>query len=105
MMISFGWDDEVNVVQLSEWLREDAPFRDPRMSGSGVGFLKSITGSGPRGQLWEAWGGWKNPECRIWAGVLNNADIGAVLDKVAAISWRNPEMLQVFLKDQEDFHF
>ncbi|WP_301176579.1 hypothetical protein [Actinomadura geliboluensis] len=49
--------------------------------------------------------GWKYPECEVWAGALNHADLNAVLDHIAQMPWRCPNALQVFVMDQEESFF
>ncbi|MEC3977636.1 hypothetical protein [Amycolatopsis sp. H20-H5] len=98
LMVSVVAEDRSQVESLSEWLRN----RAPRQGGSsilGCGYLLAM--SGPDSQ----WGGWKYPECEVWAGTLNHADLGAVLDRVRKTPWQVPDALQVFLKDQEDAYF
>jgi hypothetical protein len=61
---------EAGVVQrLDEWL-QTAPCRDGTFGPRGVGSLRSLTNP-----LDHTWGGWKNPECDLWAGALNHADL------------------------------
>jgi hypothetical protein len=38
--------------------------------------------------------GWKNPECEVWAGALNYADLPALLDRVYAVPWRHSERIR-----------
>ncbi|GIH26616.1 hypothetical protein Aph01nite_49260 [Acrocarpospora phusangensis] len=97
MMVSIDPDDRSNVEALSEWLRTEAPLRDK--PGRGCGFLREITGQDT------VWGGWKYPECDVWAGALNHASLRAVLDHIARMPWRCPNALQVFVMDQEEFFF
>ncbi len=104
LMISVSWDDDKLVPQLSDWLENEAPYQNGE-EGNGVGTLQRITGSGEPGTLFGVWGGWKNPECKVWAGVLNHADLRALLRKIGAMPWAEPQYLQVFLKDQEDSYF
>ena len=51
------------------------------------------------------WGSWKNPEAEVWAGILNHAEIGAVLRRTETLPWRELQWLQVLLKDQEELTF
>ena len=97
VMVSVDVMDRPNVEALSEWLRAEAPRRD--RPGEGCGFLAETTGQDSQ------WGGWKFPECTVWAGVLNNADLPAVLDRVQGIAWRSPNAVQLFLMDQEESFF
>lgn len=97
VMVSIDPEDRPNVEALSEWLRSEAPRRD--RSGGGCGFLAETTGRDSQ------WGGWKFPECDVWAGALNHADLDAVLDQVREIAWRCPNVVQVFMMDQEEMFF
>ena len=85
--------DEARGDELSEWLREQAPTQHGE--GRGVGALART----------ETWGGWKNPECTVFTGVLNLADIGAVVRHVERMPWAHPEFLQLLIQDQEDAFF
>ncbi|MFF0201460.1 squamosa promoter-binding protein 15 [Streptomyces sp. NPDC005017] len=99
VMISVGMDDVANVEALSRWLRTEAPRRaQPEVRG--VGFLKPITNveSNP-------WGGWKHPECEVWAGALNHADLDALGQRVFETSWREPNQVQLLVMDQEEGFF
>jgi hypothetical protein len=93
LMVAFGPEDYRNVEAFSEWLRTHGG------PGKGCGYLAEITGGDSR------WGGWKSPECDVWAGALNHADLDAVLQQVRRIAWERPNELQVFLKDQEQGFF
>ncbi|MCP2257529.1 hypothetical protein LX15_001214 [Streptoalloteichus tenebrarius] len=98
-MVSIASDDRSNVEALSGWLRTEAP-RRLQPTGRGYGYPRNTTeGEDP------PWGGWKYPECEVWAGALNHADLDAVLDRVAAIPWRCPHSVRVFLMDQEQMFF
>ncbi|MFF0869279.1 hypothetical protein ACFYUV_46500 [Nonomuraea sp. NPDC003560] len=97
VMVSVDAVDRPNVEALSNWLRAEAPRRD--RPGMGCGFLTETTGQDSQ------WGGWKFPECSVWAGTLNHADLPAVLDRVQNIAWRCPNAVQVFLMDQEESFF
>ncbi|GAA1997660.1 GNAT family N-acetyltransferase [Catenulispora subtropica] len=85
--------DEVRGDELSQWLREQAPTRHG--AGRGVGGLARTT----------TWGGWKNPECAVFTGVLNHADLDAVVRHVERMPWAHPEFLQLLIQDQEEFFF
>ena len=105
-MIQADFADTDTVQSLSEWLRTEAPttaYGDPRVSPSvwrGVGYLGELTRAGAN-----HWGGWKEPECDVWGGALNHADLDAVLERIASLPWRYPYRVQVFLMDQEEAHF
>lgn len=85
--------DEACGGELSLWLRDQAPKKDG--AGHGVGGLVRT----------ETWGGWKNPECTVFTGVLNHADIDAVVRHVESMPWAYPEFLQLLIQDQEEGFF
>ncbi|MCP2337628.1 hypothetical protein [Actinomadura rupiterrae] len=97
VMVSVNPADRRNVEALSEWLRSDAPLQN-KASG-GCGFLSETTGGD------SAWGGWKSPECTVYAGALNHADLRALLERVRGTAWRVPNALQLFIMDQEQSYF
>ena len=68
-----GWDNGI-AAELSEWLRTELPRRHG--AGAGCGFLSLIT------ERDSQWGGWKNPECDVWAGALDHADLDALVTHV-----------------------
>ncbi|MFJ1807838.1 MULTISPECIES: hypothetical protein [unclassified Streptomyces] len=37
-------------------------------------------------------GGWKHPECEVWAGALNHADLDALKQRVFEMPWREPNL-------------
>jgi hypothetical protein len=90
-------EPERNLAELSRML-EEMPRTDGRV---GVGSLRPLT-AGP-GE--DAWGGEKAPECTIWAGALNHADIMLVLLAVVVIEWEQREVIQIFAKRSEDQFF
>ncbi|HEX6360157.1 hypothetical protein [Actinophytocola sp.] len=96
VMLSVSPSDNGTAADFSEWLRTEAPRRH---HGQGCGFLVSTT------QQPTHWGGWKSPECDVWAGALNHADLNAVLDHVRALSWQAPNEVQLFIMDQEEVFF
>ena len=85
--------DEARGEELSRWLCEQAPTRHG--AGQGVGRLTRTT----------SWGGWKAPECNVFTGVLNVADVDAVVRHVERMPWAHPEFLQLLIQDQEDVFF
>lgn len=98
VMISADSADRANVEALSDWLRDEAPLRG-QSDGSGVGHLNLTTRQDP------GWGGWKWPECRVWAGALNHCDLAALRKRVAETPWREPNIVQLFVMDQEESFF
>jgi hypothetical protein len=99
VMISVDAADSASVEALSEWLRTDAPRRaQPEVHG--VGFLKQLTSPETN-----QWGGWKHPECEVWAGALNHADLDALKQRVFEMPWREPNLVQLLVMDQEEGFF
>lgn len=99
-MISVEMDDVPAVEELSQWLQTSAPQRggDPGAAGW-VGSLRETTG---RDSLW---GGGKHPECDVYAGALNHADLAGLVAHIERIPWQCPEFVQLFVKDQHDLYF
>jgi hypothetical protein len=98
VMISADDADRANVEALSAWLREEAPLRG-QQDAFGVGDLRLLTDQDP------GWGGWKWPECRVWAGALNHCDLDALRRRVAETPWREPNVVQLLVMDQEESFF
>ena len=86
---------------LSEWLRTECPWRVPSVppGATGVGSLEYLSDRST------GWGGGKYPECNLWAGALNHADLVAVRDKVHSLPWRYPSAVQLLIQDQEQDYF
>ncbi|MFD8504276.1 squamosa promoter-binding protein 15 [Streptomyces sp. NPDC059687] len=101
VMVSVDLDDGANVAALSMWLRAEAPQRgQPEgLGGRGVGYLHRITGPDTQ------WGGWKYPECEVWAGALNHADLDALRQRIFETRWRQPNAVQLLVMDQEESFF
>ncbi|WNI27360.1 squamosa promoter-binding protein 15 [Streptomyces sp. ITFR-6] len=99
VMMSVDGADTASVEALSEWLRTDAPRRAQPQS-YGVGFLKLLTSPETN-----QWGGWKHPECEVWAGALNHADLDAFKQRVFETPWREPKLVQLLVMDQEEGFF
>lgn len=99
VMISVDMADSATVKVLSEWLRTEAP-RRAQPEARGVGFLNPMTD--PRTN---EWGGWKHPECEVWAGALNHADLDALRRRVSEAPWREPNLVQLMVMDQEEGFF
>ena len=51
------------------------------------------------------WGGWKHPECEVWAGALNHADLDAFKQRVFETPWREPNLVQLLMMDQQEGYF
>jgi hypothetical protein len=65
LMVQADMEDRAAIETLSAWLESEAPRRFGE-NARGVGYLAELTN--PEGNHW---GGWKNPECEVWAGALN----------------------------------
>jgi len=102
MMISVALPDRALLPALTDWLEFEAPWNahSGRVELKGVGTLTDQTSPGTSG-----WGGSKFPECTVWAGVLNHADLPAILAKVESMPWEAPGAVQVLLLDQEETYF
>lgn len=99
VMLSVDVADNAKVQVLSEWLRKDAP-RRTQPQAHGVGFLKLLTSPETN-----EWGGWKHPECEVWAGALNHADLDVLRQRVFGTAWREPNLVQLLVMDQEEGFF
>jgi hypothetical protein len=51
-------------------------------------------------------GGTKQMECRVYVSAFNHADAKTIIDAVNRAPWRDKEMVQLFIKEQEEelFH-
>jgi hypothetical protein len=91
---------------LSTWLDDEAP-RKPNARFDTYG--TEMRGTGSINPLTNPnchhWGGRKYPECNVWAGTLNHAELTPVLDRIASLPWQYPQKVQVFLMDQEQQYF
>ena len=99
VLVSVDRDDRPTVEMFNTWLLTEAPRRD-RVPGLGVGFLKELTSDRDN-----AWGGPKHPECDVWGGALNHAELDAVVAKFGALPWRAPGAAQLLVMDQEQSYF
>lgn len=88
--------DDISIIErMSNWLEESAPVDDRFGHGRGVGRLAAVTN----------WGGWKHPECTMFAGALNLADMDSIVEAVAREPWEYPEDVQLFLRDADESVF
>lgn len=99
VMVSVDMADSATVEALSHWLRTDAP-QQGRSQTRGVGYLQPLTR--PESSQW---GGWKHPECEVWAGTLNHADLDALRQRMFATPWREPNAVQLLVMDQQELFF
>ncbi|GAA0507716.1 hypothetical protein Ade02nite_49990 [Paractinoplanes deccanensis] len=91
-------EDSALIHDFDRWLRTLAPRREqPEVTG--VGSLRALNDTP------EAWGGAKYPEALVWAGVLNKADVSAVVQRFGATRWRVPRLAQLLVQDQEQGAF
>jgi hypothetical protein len=99
MLLMVSFEDAALVPELSDWLETAAPWNGPSVppNSTGVGFLRSLTNA--------EWGGWKLPECHVWGGALNHADLDAVVKRVAEMPWDRPGAVQLLIQDQEQTYF
>jgi hypothetical protein len=100
LMVLADRDDGSNVESLSAWLSHGAVH--------GMGSLNSLTVPNdylPGRPRNNQWGGPKNPECDLWAGTLNHADLEEVLAHIRNMPWNHPGAVQIFLMDQEQSYF
>ncbi|WP_433535643.1 squamosa promoter-binding protein 15 [Micromonospora sp. CA-249363] len=91
-------EDSTLVEEFDQWLRTRAP-RQEQPEVKGVGDLRALHHSP------DAWGGVKNPEVLLWAGVLNKGDVEAVVRQFGATGWRVPQLVQLLVQDQEQGAF
>ena len=61
--------------------------------GGGVGEFKDVTSYA---------GGYKHMECRVYLAAFNHADTDVILKAVQQAPWRDREMVQVFMKEEEE---
>jgi len=98
VMLSVSLADRHNAEMFSDWLDRERL----RLEGEGVrrcGTLALITGSDTQ------WGGYKYPECVVYAGALNHADLGALVEHFGSLPWHTPNAVQLFIMDQEESFF
>jgi len=102
VMLVVDREDRELLPILNQWLEHDAPWNGPSVppGATGVGFLIDQTRAEPG-----SWGGFKRPECDVWAGTLNHADLAAVVAKVESVPWSHPGGVQLLLMDQEESYF
>lgn len=99
VMLSVLSDDHDNAEEFGRWLDEEYLPRRPGADRDGCRTLATITGRDTQ------WGGYKFPECSVYAGTLNHADLDAVVERFGSITWHNPNAVQLFLMDQEEAFF
>lgn len=102
MLLAVDIDEPIEAVEaFNRWLESEAPWNAPSVppGATGVGHLRSLTDDTA------AWGGSKDPECKVWGGVLNHADLEAVVERFGATEWRHPSAAQLLVQDQEQSYF
>lgn len=65
-----------------------------------MGFLNLLTSADTN-----QWGGWKQPECEVCEGALNHADLDALKQRAFEVPWREPNLVQLLVMDQEEGFF
>jgi hypothetical protein len=99
VMLSVEREDHANAEEFSGWLDKECPRRESGMGRGGCGTLALITGADTQ------WGGYKYPECDVYAGAFNHADLDAVVEHFGSVAWHKPNAVQLFLMDQEQSFF
>ncbi|MEU8316208.1 squamosa promoter-binding protein 15 [Micromonospora sp. NPDC048169] len=99
VMLSVGLTDRRNAEAFIGWLDTRCRCREPGTSSGCCGSLRLVTA------VDNQWGGHKNPECQVFAGALNHADLTAVVTRFGSVAWHNPNAVQLFVMDQEQFFF
>ena len=61
-----------------------------------------VGGLGQFVEVSEKAGGTKYMECRVYLAAFNHGDTGVILRAVDQAPWRDKEMVQVFVKEQEE---
>jgi hypothetical protein len=92
-----------NVILTAHVGRKDS---DPEIDAVNK-FLRETEGGGG-GKFVEASqhaGGPKHMECRVYLSAFNHSDTGVILRAVDQAPWRDKEMVQVFVKEQEQEEF
>ena len=97
VMLAVMLDDRSTADAFGAWLREECPRTDS--DNRGCGWINHISGPDMN------WGGYKAPECAVYAGTLNHADLTAVVAKFGEMAWRYPRFAQLLLMEQEEYHF
>jgi hypothetical protein len=100
VMLSVAGDDTPTADQFAAWILTECPREHAPQVRGGVGTLADITSVDDN-----RWGGYKMPECTVYAGALNHAHLGALLERFGATEWRVPAAVQLFVMDQEDAFF
>src|SRR5690242_20251391 len=77
------FDNEINAV--NKFLRET--------DGGGGGQFIDVTSDA---------GGPKHMECRVYLSAFNHADTDIIVRAVDEAPWRDKEMVQLFIKEQEE---
>ena len=99
VMLSVTGYDIPTADQFVAWIGTECPRGHAPEVRGGVGTLAHITGPDNR------WGGDKFPECDVYAGALNHADLGALLERFGSTPWRVPAAVQLLVMDQEQMFF
>lgn len=99
LMLSVDTSDSGNAEEFSRWLLEECPRRESERGLGGCGQLVLTTGPDT------IWGGHKYPECQVYAGALNHADLAAIVARFGSTPWARPNAAQLLLMDQEEFFF
>jgi|RhiMetdeSRZDD1v2_1073273.scaffolds.fasta_scaffold421371_2 hypothetical protein len=55
--------------------------------------------------VFEAWGGGKAPQAKVYAGAFNYFHIEEFMEHLATLPWSHPESVQLFVNDEHDTRF
>jgi hypothetical protein len=78
-------DSDVEIESVNKYLRD--------AEGGGGGEFVDVTARA---------GGYKHMEVRVYLSAFNYADTGVILRAVDQAPWRDKEMVQLFVKEQEE---
>jgi hypothetical protein len=105
---------DVDIADAFAALLRDKPYRYLRAEG----WPRDLPNPWPEDDEWpgpllgdlirapiSAWGGFKAPDCKLWLGVLNYADLPKIRAQFAAMPWRVPNAVQLMLMDQDEIYF
>ena len=75
---------------------------DPEIDSVNKFLREKEDGYGQFVEVSEQAGGTKHMECRVYLSAFNHAETEAILRAVDQAPWRDKEMVQVFVKEQEE---
>ena len=75
---------------------------DPEINSVNKVLREAGSGSGEFVDVSEQAGGTKYMECRVYLSVSDHADTETILKAIDQAPWRDKDMVQVFVKEQEE---